>query len=108
MENNSCERADFFGCMVDEAQANWNVVRHVFNGGKKNVMKDRERSCLLHWEQSMVGHTTKYVRKDVQNEHKAMCEKWCMAPTSDVAMCKSRLIHQWWQNGNVMDGNIAA
>ena len=44
----------------------------------------------------MVGYTTKYARKDVQNEHKAMCEKWRMAPTSDAAMCNSRLIHQWW------------
>lgn len=35
MLKNKCEKADFFGFMADEAQANWNAVRHVFNKDKK-------------------------------------------------------------------------
>ena len=40
--NHGCEKADFYGFMADEAQANWNAVRHVFNGDKGNVMEGRK------------------------------------------------------------------
>ena len=51
MEKNGCEPpADFCGFMADEAQANWNAIRHVFNNGKDNILIGRERSCLFHWE----------------------------------------------------------
>lgn len=108
MIKNGCEKADFFGFMADEAQANWNAVRYVFNGGKKNVLEERERSCLFHWEQSMVAHTIKYVSSTSQQDHKALCEKWRLAPTSEAASAEARMVRQWWRNGNVMDKNIPA
>ena len=42
--------ADFKGFMADEATPNWRAIRIGLNGGPENVMQDRERSCLFHWE----------------------------------------------------------
>lgn len=106
MEKNGCKPADFCGFMADEAQANWNAIRHVFNNGKDNILIGRERSCLFHWEQSMVGHTIKYIVSTSQFEHKQMCEKWRMAPSRETAASEARLIRQWWRNGNCMHKNL--
>ena len=56
--------ADFVGFMADEAGANWIAIRTVFNGGHDNVLIDRERSCLFHWEQSLQKNTKKFVKKE--------------------------------------------
>lgn len=45
--------ANFRYFMANEAGANWRVVRTVFNNGPDNIMVERERSCLFHWEQSL-------------------------------------------------------
>ena len=104
--NHGCEKADFYGFMADEAQANWNAVRHVFNGDKGNLMEGRERSCLFHWKQSMHQHTTKYIVAPSQASHISMCEKWRQAPSKEAAAAEARLIRQWWRLGNCMDKNI--
>ena len=48
MANCKHPHADFKGFMDDEVAANWRAIHMVFNGGPKNVMQDRERSCLFH------------------------------------------------------------
>lgn len=48
--NHGFDKPDFYGFMADEAQANWNALREVYNEGKNNIMVGRERSCLFHWE----------------------------------------------------------
>lgn len=108
MENCGHEIANFHGFMADEAQANWSAIRFVYNGGYDNIMHGRERSCLFHWEQSLHAHTTKYVLKDHQNEHKSMCEKWRLSDTMDAAKVQCRLIRQWWRTGKVKDCNLPA
>ena len=37
-----------FGFMPNEAQATWSAVKHILNSGKKNILTDRETSCLYH------------------------------------------------------------
>jgi len=91
--------------VTDEAQANWNVVRHVFNKGKRNVMKDRERLCEWHWKHSLQLHS-KYVNFNSQQEHKDMCENWKTTPTKEATLAEVHLIQQWWKNGHVQECNI--
>lgn len=101
-------KANFFGFMADEAQANWRAVRAVYNSGTDNEMIGRERSCLFHWEQSLNIHTTKFVFKESQREHKDMCERWRTAGTKDEALAQYRTIRQWWRTGKVRDADIPA
>ena len=89
MATHGFDAAKFFGFMADEAQANWNAVREVFNEGEEMV--GRERSCLFHWEQSLNGHTTKYVIKTSQGQHKEMCEKWHTSSTMVTALAQGRV-----------------
>ena len=42
------EATDFTGFMEDEAGANWIAIRTVYNGGPKNILIDKEQSCLFH------------------------------------------------------------
>lgn len=108
MVRNGDERADFHGFMADEAQANWRAIRTVFNGGPDRELQHRERSCLFHWKQSLQIHTSKYVLKDFQGEHKRMCESWREAESKDDATSQCRVIRQWWQTRKVRDNDIAA
>lgn len=108
MEQSGHGKADFRGFMADEAQANWRAVRIVFNGGPSNEMVGRERSCLFHWEQSLHIHTTKFIQKEHQPEHKAICEKWRKASTKEEAVAQSRYIRQWWKTGKVRDSDLPA
>ncbi len=106
LAKHGCDPADFFGFMADEAQANWNAVRQVFNGGKSNAMEGRERSCLFQWKQSLNQHTTKYIVAPSHATHKNMCEKWRQAQSKEAAEAEARLIRQWWRLGNCNDKNL--
>ena len=92
MQSNGFEKADFRGFMADEAQANWNALREVFNNGKANKMEGRERSCQFHWAQSLNTHTTSYVLKNSQREHINLCEVWRTSETMEDALAQSRHI----------------
>lgn len=108
MKRSGHDHADFHGFMADEAQANWRAVRTVYNRGADNVMSGRERSCLFHWEQSLVRHTNAYVPKDQQAQHKLLCENWRTVATMDEALEHHRLIRQWWQIAKVKECDVPA
>lgn len=42
------------GFMVDEANASWVPVCIVCFGGAKKKKGDKERSCVFHWEQTLL------------------------------------------------------
>jgi hypothetical protein len=47
-------KPNFKGFMLDNMQANWNVVRIVYDYRDANVkMVDKEHTCLFHWIQSL-------------------------------------------------------
>ena len=98
--------ADFAGFMADEAGANWIAIRTVFNGGPDNVLIDRERSCLFHWEQSLQKHTKKFVKKEATQEHIDLCEKWRKSTSTKLALQQATKIRQWWWGGHVAESNI--
>jgi hypothetical protein len=51
-------KPSFKGFMVDNAQANWNVVKIVYNFSDVTIrMVDQERTCLFHWTQLLDRHT---------------------------------------------------
>ena len=104
--NNGHPPADFRGFMADEAAANWRAIRTVFNGGPDNMMEGRERSCLFHWEQSLQIHTSQFVNKNFQDEHKKLCEMWRCARSENDALNMYRQIRAWWATGKVIDANI--
>lgn len=96
--------ANFFGFMADEASANWNAVRRVFNDGKEMI--ERERSCLWHWEDNLRVHTQRYIYGPHQQKHREMCEKWRTAPSKEGALEQFRRIRAWWATGKAADRNI--
>ena len=54
MQRNGVEKPNFKGFMADSAQANWNAVQIVYGSGDPKVpIKNRERTCLLHWITSL-------------------------------------------------------
>jgi hypothetical protein len=58
MANNGVLNPNFKGFMVDNAQANWNIVQIVYGcGDLGELMVDRERTYFFHWNQSMDKHT---------------------------------------------------
>ncbi len=91
--------------MADEAGSNWAAIRAVFNGGPDNVMVDRERSCLFHWEQSLQKHTKKHIGKDKVQTHLNLCEAWRNLQTVDSAKDQATVIRRWWRE-NVLQDNI--
>ena len=104
MVEHTGKAANFFGFMADEAGANWNAVRRVFNDGKEMI--DRERSCLWHWEDKLCVHTQRYIYIPHQEEHRKMCEKWRTAPNKESALQQFRRIRAWWATGKAADRNI--
>jgi hypothetical protein len=54
MAKHGIPKPKFKGFMADSAQANWNVIRVIYNCGDATIpMKDQEMTCLFHWTQSL-------------------------------------------------------
>ncbi len=67
-------KPNFKGFMVDNMQANWNVVIIVYDSWDVNVkMVDKEHTCLFYWIQSLRMHTKKLIKFEFQDQHKAIC-----------------------------------
>jgi hypothetical protein len=63
IEENGVLNINFKGFMADSAQANWNVVRAIYEDGDPSLpMVARERICLFHWSASLDKVTQKYIR----------------------------------------------
>jgi hypothetical protein len=60
--------------MVDNAQANWNVICIVY-GTRDPTMKLNDKECtyLFHWTQSLNRHTKQFIASEFQGWHKALC-----------------------------------
>lgn len=103
MEVCDLDPPDFAGFMSDEAGANWSAIRTVYNGGPKNVLEGRERSCLFHWEQSLQKYNRKWIPVDKQQVHIAMCESWRLAKSKDQATQEVIKIKDWWKRNLNME-----
>jgi hypothetical protein len=57
-------KPNFKGFMVNNAQANWNVIIY---GSKDSSIKmvDKERTCLFHWTQPLDKHTKQLIRLEL-------------------------------------------
>ena len=108
MDNLGYPKPHFAGFMADEAGANWNAIRTVYNGGPENILVGRERSCLFHWEQSLQKHTKKYVLPAYRRKHVELCEKWRLAETEEHGQLQASSIQNWWTKGCVLPENIKA
>ncbi|KAJ7514476.1 hypothetical protein O6H91_23G045500 [Diphasiastrum complanatum] len=97
---------NFCGFMADEAQTNWTAIHTLFNGDPNNEMIGQEQSCLFHLAQSLHIHTTKFVQKDRQIDHKNLCQKCRSRRSRDEALVQCRLIRQWWRKGKIMDSDL--
>jgi hypothetical protein len=87
----------FKGFMADSAQANWNAVRIMYGSGDpKTPMKDRERTCLFHWTQSLEKHTKADIRPDLQAQHRLLCKQYKNAKSLEEAEMKYLAIRSWW------------
>lgn len=104
MVEHTGKAASFFGFMADEAGANWNAVRRVFNDGEEMI--ERERSCLWHWEDNLCVHTQRYIYGPHEDKHREMCEKWRAAPNKESALEHFHRIRAWWATGKAADRNI--
>ena len=107
MQHCGYHAANFHGFMADEAGANWSAVRTVFNGGPKNIMEGRERTCLFHWKQSLHKHAKQCVKKEIRQQHISLCEEWRLATTKEAASSKSKEICAWWRMEHVLEGKIS-
>ena len=107
MQHCGYHAANFHGFMADEAGANWSAVRTVFNGGPKNIMEGRERTCLFHWKQSLHKHAKQCVKKESRQHHISLCEEWRLATTKEAASSKSKEIRAWWRMEHVLEGKIS-
>jgi hypothetical protein len=64
---------NFKGFMVDNAQANYNVVKIVYNFGDAIVkMVDKNRTCLFHSTQLLDKYTKQLIKPKLQIQHKAL------------------------------------
>ena len=67
MLQHGVDNPNFKGFMVDSAMANWHVVRIVYGSGSAHeVMDNRERTCLLHWSNSLHKHTQMHIKQSLQ------------------------------------------
>lgn len=55
-----------FKKLLDNALANWNVVRIVYDSRDASViMIDKKYTCLLHWTQSLDIHTKQLIKLEL-------------------------------------------
>jgi hypothetical protein len=97
MAKNGVENPNFKGFMADSAQANWNVVRIIYGSGDPKVpMENQECTCLLHWTTSLLRHTQKHIKPDMQNQHIHLCKQYKDSKTMEEAESKYLAIRAWW------------
>jgi len=90
-------KSNFQGFMVDNAQANWNVVIIVYGLGDPFIrMVDKEHICLFHWIQSFDKHTKQLIRPKLQDEHKVLCHEYKNATSFGDVDNHYVLICSWW------------
>lgn len=97
MAENGVPNVNFKGFMADSAQANWIAVRKVYGSGNPDEpMEDRERTCFYHWSANLDKYTTKYIKPEMQFQHKQLCRNYRDAKTQREADEKYHTIRAWW------------
>jgi hypothetical protein len=97
MTQHGVNKVNFKGFMADSAQVNWNVVRIIYGSGDASEkMVDRERTCLVHWTQSLEKHTKANIRQDLQYQHRILCQQYKNAKSIVEAETKFLAIRAWW------------
>jgi hypothetical protein len=83
--------------MVDNAQANWNVVQIVY-GTRNPTMKliDKECTCLFHWIQSLNKHTKQLIALEFQDWHKVFCWDYEKEKSLEEVDVYYATICFWW------------
>ena len=77
---------NFKGFMANSAGANWNAIRKIYGSGDPQTkMRDRERTCLLHWTTSMNRHTDNHIKNEFQEQHRLLCKQYKDSKTSAEA-----------------------
>ena len=88
---------NFKGFMADSAMANWNAVRIVYSSGSAHeVMENCERTCYLHWSNSLHKHTQKHIKQSLQQQHIALCKQYKESKSVDEAEIRYLAIRSWW------------
>ena len=83
--------------MADSAQENWNVVQIVYGGGDPIVpMENRERTCLMHWMQSLEKHTKADIRGDLQEQHRLLYKQYKNVLSMEDVEVRYFAINAWW------------
>jgi hypothetical protein len=86
MRKDGVENPNFKGFMVDNAQANWNVVEIDYgNGDPKVPIENRERTCLLHMTTSLKRHIQKFIKPDMQDQHNPLYKQYKDSKTMEEA-----------------------
>ncbi len=58
----------------DNAQANWNTTKIVYDLRDPFIRTvDKECTCLFHWSHSLNKHTKQLFKPKLQDEHKVFC-----------------------------------
>jgi hypothetical protein len=97
LERHGVPETQFKGFMADSAQANWNAVRMVYGSGDILVpMKDRERTCLFHWTQSMEKHTKADIHFDLQDQHRVLCKQYKNTSSPKESKARYLAIRACW------------
>ena len=64
---NGVSKANLKDFMMDNAHANWNVVRKIYGVGVPRLpMVGRKRTCRYHWSLSFYKGTHKYIKTFLQ------------------------------------------
>ncbi len=69
MQKHNFPKSNFKGFMVNNAQANYNVIRIVYELGDPSMkMIDKECTCLFHWIQLFDKHTKQLIKPEFQDQ----------------------------------------
>jgi hypothetical protein len=70
-------KPNFKGFMIDNTQANWNIIKIIYGYGDPFVrMVNKECTCLFHWIQSFDRHTKNLIKPKLQDQHNILCHQY--------------------------------
>jgi hypothetical protein len=63
--------------MVDNTQANCNVVKVIYGSSDATIpMKEQEKIWFFHWTQSLEKHTKVNIHVELQDQHCQFCRQY--------------------------------
>jgi len=94
--------------MVDSTEANFNVVRILFESGDlKILMENWEHTCFYYWTQSFDWHIKKLICLEFHNKHIKVCHDCKNATTLVSTKAKYQAICVWWLSSSAtFENNI--